>query len=261
MFPPRRLLFVSLLAFSSIAGRGQAPDSDPQAVSVLQQALNVSGAAMNPVRSFTASGTITYFWAGNPVQGAARIRARGHDQFRLDADLPEGTRSVAINRQGGRRKGADGKLDEIPAHNTMSAGTVLTLPYASIAAVLEDPAATLSYLGLADLAGRPAHRVRVTKYFPSGSDPEGILRKLSRMDYFVDVQTGLVSKTEDVTHPVENLAEEYSREVELDGYTAINGVAVPTVVREKVAGQTTWEFRLSAIAFNGNLSDADFSLQ
>jgi len=38
-------------------------------------------------------------------------------------------------------------------------------------------------------------------------------------------------------------------------------VAVPTVVREKVGGQTIWEFHLSDINFNSNLTDADFSLQ
>jgi hypothetical protein len=41
----------------------------------------------------------------------------------------------------------------------------------------------------------------------------------------------------------------------------MNGILVPTVVREKVAGQTVWEFHLSKIQFNPSLQDSDFSLQ
>jgi hypothetical protein len=48
--------------------------------------------------------------------------------------------------------------------------------------------------------------------------------------------------------------------VEFEGYTAMRGVAVPTIIREKVSGQTIWELRLSSINFNTNLTDTDFAL-
>ena len=257
----RRLLVFVVLVLSSSAARGESPDSDPQAVAVLQQALAASGAALNPVRNFVASGTITYFWAGQPVQGTATIRARGHEQFRIDADLPNGRRSIAINRRDGKRKNSDGKLDEIPAHNTSSGGAVATLPYPAIAAALSDATTRISYAGLIDVEGRATHRVGVTTVFSPDKDPGGVLAKLSRLDYWIDAQTGLVSKVEDATHPNENLLEEYSRELELRDYAAFNGVAVPALVREKIAGQTMWELRLTSITFNGNVADTDFTLQ
>jgi hypothetical protein len=70
-----------------------------------------------------------------------------------------------------------------------------------------------------------------------------------------------VSKTGDLTHPVETLTESYSHEVELEDYTAMSGVAVPTLMREKVSGQTLWEFRLTNITFNTDNADADFSVR
>lgn len=248
-----------VLAFGCVLSRAQSPGSDRQAVSILTQALNASGAAnpLNPVRSFTASGTIIYFWAGERIQGPATIRARGHNQFRLDANLPTGPRSFAVNRRSGARKENDGKLSEIPAHNTLSMG-LPSLPYLSMAVALADSAFTISYVGLVPSGGRQLHQVRVRRTFRG--DPDGRLAGLSRTDYFVDAQTLLVTRTDDLTHPVQTLTESYSHEVELEGYTVTSGVAVPAVIREKVAGQTISEFRLSTITFNPNLTDADFSL-
>ena len=257
------LLSISTLLALSLAARpalAQAPASNPQAVSLLQQALDTSGMTVKSFRTFTANGTITYFWAGEAVEGAATIRARGDDQFRLDANMPDGARSVSTDRRGGSRKGPDGKLVEIPAHNTLTAG-ILTFPYPSIAAALMDANVTISYAGLVESGGRQLHQVRVARVFPEDADPEGILAKLAAVDYLIDSQTLLVVKTADLTHPKETLTESYTHEVEFEAYAAMSGVAVPTVVREKVGGQTIWEFHLSDINFNSNLTDADFSLQ
>ena len=252
------ILLLSFLTLHSLPSIAQAPASDAKAVVLLNQSLTASGAGN--VGGFTASGSITYFWAGQAIQSNATIRAKGGNQFRLDADVPGGTRSVALSRRSGKRKDADGKLTEIPAHNTTSLGGT-SFPYLSIAAVLNDPAYSIAYVGLADVGVRQAHQVRVTKIFPKDTDPDGVLAKLSQTDYFIDPQSSLVVKTADFTHPIENLNENYLREMELDSYTAMKGVAVPTIVREKIAGQTTWEFRLSTITFNTTLTDAYFVIQ
>lgn len=255
-----RFLFLLSVAICSSfpCVHAQTLASDPQGVTILTQSLQTSGAVN--VQSFTADGTITFFGAGEKVQGPATIRARGHDQFRLDASLSSGTRSIAVSRDSGSRKEADGKSTEIPAHNRMST-VVFSFPYPAIAAALRDPTVTISYIGFVETGGRKFHQVQTIRNLPKESDPDGTLARLSRTDYFVDGQTYLVTKTTDFTHPVETLTEEYPREMELEGYTAMSGVAVPTTVRQKINGQTIWEFRVSNITFNTNLSDADFSLQ
>ena len=254
------ILLISLYAASAVPVAAQVAGSEQRGMDVLQQVLQVSGAAMNPFRAFTANGSITYFWAGQPAQGSATIRARGNDQFRMDANLPDGTRSFVTSRRGGHRRSPDGTLSEIPAHNTMG-GTILTIPYPAIAAALTDSMDAVSYAGLAEIGDRQCHKVRVSTIFSPESDPDGTLARLTGIDYFVDAQTGLVIKTEDITHPVQSASEEYLHEVEFENYAAMSGIAVPTVVREKVSGQTIWEFRLSSITFNPNLPDEDFLLQ
>jgi len=255
-----RLLLTILLTLTVRSALAQAPDSDPQAVDLLQQVLNNSGMKTTPFSSFTAQGTITYYWAGQPVQGSATIRARGNDQFRLDANLPDGIRSFSTSKRGGSRKGSDGKVSEIPAHNTVNAG-IPTLPYPAIAAHLADPDATISYVGQADNAGPPAHQVRVTRNFPTDADPDGILAALFRSDYFIDAQSLRVIRIEDSIHPVQSMSESYPHAIEFEEYSAARGIAVPALVRETVGGQTTWEFRLSDIRFNPALQDEDFLLQ
>jgi hypothetical protein len=258
-----RAVVAVLFALASIPAIAQVTttiDSTSQATSILNQSLSASGTAMNAVQGFTASGIITYYWGGQSIQGNATVRAKGGDQFRLDADVPGGTKSVAFSHRTGSNKEPDGTVSTIPAHNTLSAG-VLTFPYLSMASALADSNVSISYVGLADVGGRQVHQVRVTRIFPDGSDPDGTLTKLSTIDYFIDPKTFLVLKTADLTHPKQTLTESYTHEIEFDGYTAMSGIAVPTIVREKVGGQTIWELRVSSVTFNTNLTDADFSLQ
>ena len=82
-----------LLALVGVRCMAQVPASGVSGAAILTQSLNVSGVGLNASLAFTANGSITYYWGGEQVQGSATLRARGHDQFRLDANLPEGTRS------------------------------------------------------------------------------------------------------------------------------------------------------------------------
>ena len=252
-----RIFVLSVLICAATFSGAQNNSSDEKAVTILSQTLSASAASN--VQAFTATGTMTYFWAGQEVQSNATIRAKGGDQFRLDADIPGGTQSFALDRRSGSRKDTDGKLTDIPAHNTLSAG-ILTFPYPSIAATLSDTNAKVSYIGLVEADGRQFHQVRVTRIFPEESDPDGLLASMSAIDYFIDAQTLLVVRTSDLTHPKETITESYTHDIEFENYETISGVAVPTRVREKVGGQTTWEFRLSNINFNASVSDEEFSL-
>lgn len=263
---PRRTLkaiwFGSLLILLSTT-HSAAQTNSPQAVSVLTQALSASGTvnSINPIRNFTATGTITFFRSRKPVQAPATIRAQGNKQLRLDATLPEGPWTMALSGDAGARKDERGNLTRIPLHNTISMGGS-PFPYLSIAAALADSTVTASDLGLVPASGwRQLRRIRIIRTPPAADDPNGIVKKLSQTDYFVDSQTNLVVKIQDFTHPIETLTTDYLREMELESYTTFNGVAVPTLVRQKIAGQKIWEFNLKSITFNTPLTDADFTVQ
>jgi hypothetical protein len=256
---PLALFFTVIAAVPSLA---QTATRDTVGVAILTQALNASGVAnrTNPIQDFVATGTITYFWAGEEVQGAATVRARGFDQFRLDASLPGGTRSWTVTRGAGTIKETDGSLVPVAGHNAVNLG-VSTFPYFDILAALSDPLTVVSYVGLMGLNGRRVHQVRVQRRFPQEADPQGTASKLCTRDYFIDPLTGLLLKTLDMTHPPETLTEDLTHEIELGNYVPMQGVMVPTLVREKIIGQTIWELRLASVAFNAGLTDVDFLLQ
>ncbi len=258
-----RIFRITLIAVGvfSVPGVSPAQTSDPQAISVLTQALNAAGGpiALGSIRDFTATGTITYFWAGSPVPGTATARGRGADQFRLDASIPQGARSHAVSHGQGAFKDTSGTVKPIPYHNTVNVG-ILTFPFPGIIARLNDPLTSITYVGLVQLAARQTHQVRVRRQFGATTDPNGTLSNLTVTDYFVDAQTYLLVKVTDMTHPVGTLTRSYQHDIELENYTNIGGVNVPMLVREKITGQTIWELRLSSVSFNTGLTDADFAL-
>ena len=271
---PRRPPLLTCLGLASVlclllpaAGLAQVGTKDPKGVDVLIQSVNASGAtnALKPIQDFTATGTITYFWAGEQVQGPATVKGRAPDQFRLDANLPSspacvgcpGTRSYAVSHGTGALRNPDGAIKTLPLHNTVNVG-VLTFPYLTISAALSDPATIIAYVGLVTLNGGQVQQVRVQRLFSSEADPDGTISKLCITDYFVDPPTNLVLKIADMTHPFQTLGEDMIHEVEFDNYLPVNGIHFPMFVREKTIGQTMWELSVSGISFNTGLTDFDF---
>jgi hypothetical protein len=189
------------------------------------------------------------------------VLGRGFDQFRLDAVIPDGTRSYILSHGVGSLKNTDGSVTNIPYHNTINAG-MLTFPYLTIEARLGDPLTAFVDTGLATGdSGSALHQIRVQQRFPATIDPQGILTSLCVTDYFVDPATGLIVKTVDQTHSPNNMNQSCTHEVDFENYRAVNGVNVPFLVREKVCGNTIWELQLASISFNVGLSDPNFVLQ
>jgi hypothetical protein len=259
-----RRFFVALaLALRSVAPLdAQVAVKDPQSVTILTQAVNAAeGTQAGSISDFVATGSITYFWAGEQVPGSATVKGRAPDQFRLDANLAAGTRSYVVSRGVGALKDTDGTLTNLPLHNTINIG-VLSFPYLTIAAALSDPGVAFSYVGLVDNGdGRQVYQIQARRLFSSAADPAGVVAALTVTDYFVDPQTNLLVRTLDMTHPNETFTISVSHEITLDNYASSGGVNVPMLVREKVSGQTIWELRLSGISFNTGLTDAAFSIQ
>ena len=254
-------LFLPILLFSPTLAAQQPPQRDPQAVAILTQCLNAAGGAQTiaAIQDFTASGTITYFWAGEQIQGSATVRGRGVGQFRLDANLPNGVRSWVASNGVGSLKELNGTVSSIPYHNAVNLGS-LTLPYPLVRAATQDASVSLFYLGLIATNGREAHHIRVRTNLPVGADPGGMISKLSKKDFFIDVNTLQLLKTLDMVHPLKRSTEDYPHEIQFSDYRLANGVLIPFLITETIVGQRTWIIQLNQISFNTGLSDSDFRL-
>lgn len=255
----RLLLFLSVLCLTLTASLMASAQSSAPLLSQVLQAVGGPD-TIGTIQDFTTTGTITYFWAGEPVEGTVTIRARGTDEFRLDAVLPDGTRSWATSRGQGALQDTDGTVSEIPAHNVVNLG-IMTYPYINIYAALGDPLVTVTDMGLAQAGAIALRQIRVQRSFSSESDPGGMMSKLCVTDYFIDPATGWIVQSVDMTHPASDATTNLTHEVDFGNYSRLDGYTVPLTITEKINGQTTQRINLTNYSFNTGVSDLSFLLQ
>jgi len=238
-----------------------APQRDQQALAILNQSLAATGGArkLATIQDFIAAGSITYFWAGDQVQGAATIRAVGTTSFRIDANLPRGARSWAIASGKGALRETNGQNHLNPFSNAIHLPS-LTFPQWKILAALSDSSLSIQYSGVTNYRGSPVNIIRVVEPVSTSTDPSGIVSHLSAMEFLIDVSTSRVRRNTDAFHPPFHPMQDVGHEIAFADYRPISGSLVPFSIAEALAGQETWTLQLSSIAFNTGLTSADFQL-
>ena len=155
-------------------------------------------------------------------------------------------------------KEADGRTEVIFTHNAGNLGS-LTFPFAYLASVLQDASTSLIYVGLETSNGGQVHHIRAQRNYPQGSDPSGILQKLSQREFFVDASSSLVVASEDMAHPRDKATINAVRRIQFSDYRQVSGVLVPFSIAESLEGQRGETFQLNQITFNTGLQDSDFA--
>lgn len=233
---------------------------DPQALAVLQQAVAVGGGTvLGSIQDFTATGSITYFWAGSQVQGTATIRALATTSFRVDANLPQGTRSWAVISSKGSTKETDGHITLIPRNNAMHLGA-LSFPQWKIASILNDPTLSVQYSGTVSFDSHRVNVVHVQLPVDQSTDQAAVESHVSAMDFLIDTTTYQVVAIRDALHPAQDSLQDVAHEISFADYRSVNGCLVPFTVTETTGGQQTWTMQVSSITFNTGLTSADFQL-
>ena len=257
----RPLVATTLFLLYSAAASAQLAPEDSRAVSTLTQAFAVPGASTaSGTQGFSGSGSIVYYWAGEEVRGSVSIRERGVDQFRLDAVLPEGTRSWAVSQGAGSIKDSDGTSTKIRSYNALNSGAIAN-PLARIASLIKETGTQISYVGLETAEGRLVHHVRLQPALRPDEKPLGdYAAPLKRLDVFIDSKSFLILKTQDFIHGENNVRDTYARELNFADYRLANGALLPFSVSETFAGQRTWALQLDTISTNSGLTDSDFTL-
>ena len=232
---------------------------DPQAVATLNSFIAASGnaAVLAAVQDFVATGSITYNWANQNVQGSVILKALGTSNFRVDATLPTGIRSWAVTGLNGTLVDTDGSRSSIPSYNAMNTG-ILAWPIPNIIAALSNSGATISYLGLVQSDAGSA--IQVHFQVTDASNPDPATASLNAIDYFFDPNTHLLIEMSSLVYPVTGPTQGLPHEILFASYQDINGILVPFALSEAISGQTTWSAQLTGISFNVGLTLADFQL-
>ncbi|HKV78501.1 MAG TPA: hypothetical protein VJP02_10190 [Candidatus Sulfotelmatobacter sp.] len=253
--------FGSFLASLPVVAQqtSSAVQRDPQAITILTQALNVAGGAqiLAGVQDFTGTGNVTYYSAGQQVQATVTVKGRGTSQFRRDATLPGGVSSAIVNNGTASVKESDGTVQTLVnqhADNIVS----LNFPFPELAAALADPSVSIKHLGLVTKDGKQVHVVRLQETFPAKSDPSGMRSKLNQRDFFFDPSTFAVIGIQDKVPLKGHFDPRIPHEVVFSDYRRVNGILFPFSVMESIYGQRTFAMQLEQVRFNTGLTDSDF---
>jgi outer membrane lipoprotein-sorting protein len=233
----------------------QPAPRDAQAVSLVTQALVVAGgaAAFNAITDYTATGNITYYGLMN-AQGPVTISGRGPSEFRLDASLAAGTRSIVINGAQTTTSDPTGILNQRNIQAPMMTGNFV-LPYRQLAAVFNNAQFSLAYNGIVQIDGHSLYDIRAIRILPGQNDPTGSIRIFHTVDFFIDSSTLQLYMTQDAL-PRRGAP----RIIQYSNYQTASGVLVPLSINETVGGQQSYTLNLTQINFNVGLQDATFDL-
>lgn len=260
-FPRFGLLLCLLLLNISVWGKqtqpGTAPPpapKDPQAISVLTQALAVAGGAtaVIAIADYKATGNITF--SGSPqVQGSVTVQALGLNQCRFDATLPSGARSWAVTEGRLSQKAENSFVQPIHSQIAMHLGG-LVVPYEELYFALNSPAYGIANKGLTQVNDHSVYDIQVQLISTGFARPQRLVDFYTR-DYFVDATTFQVVMTQDFV-PVQ-----LPRQLQYSDFTLVKGILVPLSITEVVNGHQTWTMQLNQISFNTGLQDSAFVLQ
>jgi outer membrane lipoprotein-sorting protein len=252
------LLCFAYISFPTFAQQSSAPSTpvnkDPQAVSVLNQALAAAGglSALTAIQDVTGTGNITYSQPQS-LQGTVTVRASGLDSFRVDATLPAGVRSQTISHGQMSVTAVDGTIAQLRSQAPASPSRIF-LPYFLLAPALNGAWFNLSYKGLGQLDGRSVHDIQVQQVFSGPPDVEGIIAEYHTVDFFIDASTFQISMMQDT------VPKHLSRQIFFSNYTNVSGILVPFAISEQGGGLPTWTIQLNQVTFNSGLQDSDFKL-
>jgi hypothetical protein len=236
-----------------------AATKDPQAMAVLTQSLNAVGglSIVAAIQDYTATGNITYNWAGEQVQAQVTVRGMDTSNFRIDASLPSGTRTWAVSGYSGVLITPDGNRASLAAYDFMTAGS-MTIPYVRVATVLNDATTSISYLGPVTFNGGQAiqvHFVTNDPYFAGVSS----LAALGTFDLYFDPLSSLVIGLTETCHSEGNFTSTYIHEIDFTSYRPSGNAVVPYTITEKIGAQETWSIAISSISFNSGLAASIFT--
>jgi hypothetical protein len=267
------LVFCLLLLNSSVWGQQiqQATATtpalqDPQAVSVLNQALAVAGGAtsVKAVTDYTATGSITYHW--NPEeQGTVTLLGLGFDQIRLDANLSRGIYSSVISAGQTSTKTEDGKLAQYPPSYSVPTSDAyeyqppmfpgsFVIPQMQLVPMLNSQRYNISYKGIVQLDGNSVHDVLVQRVVPGQTQPDH-MTEYHTIEFFIDATTFQIVMTQDI------VPKHIIHQVRYSDYRLVNGVLIPFSISEQMGDQRTRDIQLSQMSFNAGLQNSAFAIQ
>jgi hypothetical protein len=260
-----------ILAFSSlllaVPGRSQqtsttAPQSSPQAVTLLQQSL-AAFTGGHPLTDVTLTGTARRIAGSDDETGTATYQAVPGTN-RLDLSLSGGARSEIANLTAdppvGSWSGPDGVSHTIAFHNLQSRSSIF--PAFVLANLSASPNLVLTLVGQENKAEHSVYHLSASQQFPQMSAKRAVLAQhLTQMDVFLDASTLLPVALDFNTHPDDDAGRDIPIELLFSDYRTISGVQIPFRVQKFLNNGLTLDLQFQNAAINSGLLASQFTVQ
>jgi hypothetical protein len=260
------LLVVSLSVLSVSASAQQqtqqttTPTRDPQAVSLLSNALTaMGGQGVAAIQDTVIKGTVTLPGGADPTIGNVTITTKGTSMVRTDAE-GGGKNSSVIFNNGREMRQLDKGWQTAPSANA-NHKRFEHLPALMLAYEVVRNELSAEYVGEESIEGRSVQHVRLKRVSNRGDALDETLTRNSQIDAYVDTQTHLITKISYLLLSEIDWRRGFPMEIYFDDYRVVNGVVVPFHQRTFFEGKAVNEFRVTSVAFNQGTPDSKFEAQ
>lgn len=267
------LAFLSLLvAFLILSFEGpisaqqaatSAPQSSPQALTLLQQSLAALTGGKS-ITDVTLSGTARRIAGSDDESGTAVFKGLFGTGSRLDLSLPSGTRTQVRNNCGpvptGSWSGPDGIAHPISFHNLLT--DIGLFPAFTIGGLTSSSSAAFRHIGPETLNGQAVQHISASRTLHVPDPPGGpSFAQLTQIDFFLDSATLLPAAITFNTHPDENAFLNFSFEIRFSNYTAVNAAQIPLHVQEFLNDAMFLDLQFQTATLNTGLANSQFAVE
>ncbi len=261
----RRLAIALLLFSSAVCALAQttsqaAPTSDPQAVSLAQQAIAaLTGGAS--ISDLTLNANVTSNIGPDYETGTGTFRAKGTGESRVDLSLSNGTISDVRSAANGIPAGAwaknGGSATSYAQHNCWSDASWF-FPALSSLAQTNNSRFVFKYIGQETHNGVSAQHVEL---FQVGSNDGGVVQNLSTTEVYLDLNSSLPLAIAFNAHADDNMNVNLPTEIRFAKYQPVNGVNVPFHFQRLINGGVVLDVTVTSAVFSSGLLDSLFTMQ
>lgn len=254
-------LLLAVFAPSPRISAQTSVERDQQALTIIAETVSAAGGptVLMAVQDFTETGTVTYTWTGS-VTGNITVKGLGLSQFRMDATLSEGRRSIVASGGSGVLTDATGAVWPVPHQSAADLGS-MTLPYLPLIAAFQDSSSSIVYGGLVTQNGATAYDIRIQKVYTTQQDSTGSRGAREARDFYIDPNSFLVVAISDQIHlATPGVADNgIPHEILYSNYQPESGIMMPLEISETVSGAIGFTVQLTQVSFNSGLTVSDFS--
>ena len=234
----------------------QAPSQDPQAISILQQAINAMG---NVPSDSAATGTVAITQGSTSQTATIQILTLGTSATSETITSP--TNQNVIVYSNGDAKETSGGQSVNPTLQLIVTDQCADFPLPLLSSFLANPDESIHYVGLETISGESVQHLQVWNTFASKPAILQPLAPFSTRDLWFDSTSGLLVKMAYTRRAGGGAVPGAPVTVSYGSYQNVSGVLYPFQINKSFNG-TPWQtIAIQNVSFNTGLTTAQFQTE